>query len=92
MKVGDDFVSRTVGDFAAIVMDSVGGVVAGVVRALRQPGGWRTGTTIRPNNEPNKEETESPGNHEDTPLEATDALGCPEDPLYSAKIVLSPAA
>ena len=50
------FISRAVRDSATIVEDSVGGVGARVVGALRQPGGWRTDTGVRANNKSNKEE------------------------------------
>ena len=56
MKVSGAFISRAIRDSASIVEDSVGGVGARVVGALRQPGGWRTDTGIRANKEPNKEE------------------------------------
>ena len=56
MKVSGAFISRAIRDSASIVEDSVGGVGAGVVGAIWQPGGWRTDTGIRANKEPNKEE------------------------------------
>ena len=76
------FISRAVRDSATIVEDSVGGVGARVVGAIWQPGGWRTDTGIRANKEPNKkEEADSSGNHEETALETTDAVGYPSDRL-----------
>ena len=56
MKVSGAFISRAIRDSAANLEDSVGGVGARVVGALRQPGGWRTDIGIRANNKPNKEE------------------------------------